>query len=240
MIDPTRYQVLTFDCYGTLIDWERGIADALAAMLRAHGVVPPPDEILLALHARLEPAAQAAEYRRYREVLAEVTRGVAAEFGFALADGEEHTLAESIADWPAFKDTPKALARLGQAYGLAILSNVDRDLFELSRPKLTREYGLEFDAVITAEDTQSYKPAIGHFWSAMQTLGVPGARILHVAQSLYHDIVPAQSMGISTVWVNRRAGQEGAGATPPTELPPDVGPDLEVPDLRTLADLLGC
>jgi 2-haloacid dehalogenase len=235
MLDPTRYQVLTFDCYGTLINWETGILRAFRALLERHGVTPGNDEELLALHAALEPQAQAGEYRPYRDVLADVTRGVAAALGFQLQPGEEHTLADSIADWPAFRDTPKSLARLAEAYDLAILSNIDRDLFETSLPHLTAGYDFDFAAVITAEDTRSYKPAIGHFWHAMQTLGVPGARMLHVAQSLYHDIVPAQSMGISTVWVNRRAGRTGGGATPAA---PAVEPDLVVPDLRTLADTL--
>lgn len=241
MLDPSRYHVITFDCYGTLIDWETGILAALRSLLERHGVDPAPgaDE-LLALYAELEPAAQAGEYRPYRDVLADVTRGLASEFGLSLDPGQEHTIAESIRNWPAFKDTTKALARLGAYYDLAILSNIDRGLFEQTRPRLLAvPAGFEpfdFAAVITAEDTRSYKPAIGHFWHAIQTLGVPGARILHVAQSLYHDVVPAQSMGISTVWVNRRGDAEGGGATP--EVADTVEPDIEVPDLRSLADLL--
>ncbi len=236
MLDPTRYQVLTFDCYGTLIDWETGILRAIHALLAQHRVQPPDDDELLSLHAELEPAAQAGEYRRYREVLADVTRGFAEALGFELAPGEERTLAESVGEWPACRDTPKSLARLAEAYDLAILSNIDRDLFEQSRPHLLGDYDFDFAAVITAEDTRSYKPAIGHFWSAIETLGVPGARILHVAQSRYHDIAPAQSMGTPTVWVNRRAGRPGGGATPIADA--EVEPDLEVPDLRSLADLL--
>jgi 2-haloacid dehalogenase len=235
MLDPTRYQVLTFDCYGTLIDWETGILRALHGLLDRHRIQVAPDQRLLELHASLEPKAQAEEYRRYRDVLADVTRGFAHALGFTLAPGEERTLADSIAEWPAFRDTPKALARLADAYDLAILSNIDRDLFELSRPHLIGGFDFDFAAVITAEDTRSYKPAIGHFWRAIETLGVPGARILHVAQSRYHDIVPAQSMGISTVWVNRRGGR-GSGATPAATA--DVEPDWEVPDLRALADTL--
>lgn len=238
MLDPSRYRVLTFDCYGTLIDWERGILDALSDLFASQGRDAPPDEQLLARYAQLEPAAQAGEYRPYREILAEVTRALAAEQRLNLGPGQEYALADSIARWPAFKDTPKALARLAEHYDLAILSNIDRDLFEGSRPKLLGEYDFDFAAVITAEDTRSYKPSIGHFWKAIETLGVPGARILHVAQSLYHDVAPAQSMGISTVWVNRRHGREGGGATPPIAAAQDVEPDLEVPDLRTLAQHL--
>ncbi|MCC7390090.1 MAG: haloacid dehalogenase type II [Phycisphaerales bacterium] len=239
MLDPARYRLLTFDCYGTLIDWESGILAALHRLLARHRVEPPGDDELLALYAELEPAAQSGDYRPYRQVLAEVTRGFAESLGLALRPGEEHALADSIADWPAFKDTPKALARLARHYDLAILSNIDPDLFEATRPRLVGPHGFEFAAVITAEDTRSYKPAIGHFWRAIQTLGVPGAQILHVAQSLYHDITPAQSMGISTVWVNRRGDRDGHGATPFTEAEHDLEPDLVVHDLRTLADLLG-
>lgn len=238
MLDPARYQTLTFDCYGTLIDWESGILAALHGLLARHAVEPPGAEELLALYAELEPAAQTGDYRPYREVLAEVTRGFAEALDFDLAPGEEHTLADSIARWPAFNDTPGSLARLAEHYDLAILSNIDRDLFEGTRPRLIGGFDHDLAAVITAEDTRSYKPAIGHFWRAIQTLGVPGARVLHVAQSLYHDITPAQSMGISTVWVNRHSGRDGHGATPFTEAGRGVEPDLEVPDLRTLADLL--
>ena len=240
MLDPARYHAITFDCYGTLIDWEAGIAAALGRLLSAHRVEVPSDDELLALYAELEPAAQAGEYRPYRDVLAEVTRGVATEFGLTLGPGDEHAIADSIQDWPAFRDTTKALSRLGAYYDLAILSNIDHELFEHTRPRLLAVPAgcepFDFAAVITAEDTRSYKPAIGHFWHAIQTLGVPGARILHVAQSLYHDVVPAQSMGISTVWVNRRSSADGPGATP--QVADTVEPDIEVPDLRALADLL--
>jgi 2-haloacid dehalogenase len=239
MLDPDRYEVLSFDCYGTLIDWESGILAALGGLLGRHGVEPPDRGELLALYAELEPAAQAGAYRPYREVLAEVTRGIAGALGFELAAGEEHTISGSIADWPAFGDTPRALARLARRYDLAILSNIDRDLFAGTRPRLIGGQGFDFAAVVTAEDTRSYKPAIGHFWRAIETLGVPGARILHVAQSLYHDITPAQSMGISTVWVDRHAGRGGHGATPFTQAQQEVEPDLVAPDLRTLADVLG-
>lgn len=239
MLDPTRYHAITFDCYGTLIDWETGILTALRRLLSAHSVEPPADEELLAFYAELEPAAQEGDYRPYRDVLADVTQGFADALDITLAPGEEHTLAESIGDWPAFKDTARALSRLAVHYDLAILSNIDRDLFEQTRPRLLAEQTFDFAAVITAEDTHSYKPAIGHFWQAIQTLGIPGARILHVAQSLYHDIIPAQSMGITTVWINRRSALEGFGATPPVELPDDVEPDVELPDLRALADMLG-
>ena len=163
-----------------------------------------------------------------------------------LLPGEEHTLAGSIKSWPIFPDTSKALATLSKHYDLAILSNIDRDLFEPVHARLISENTFDFAAIITSEDTQSYKPAIGHFWQAMQTLDLPGARILHVAQSLYHDIVPAQSLGISTVWINRNGisldatdeSSDANGATPAVELPENVGPDLELPDLASLAQLL--
>lgn len=238
MLDPDRYQLLTFDCYGTLIDWETGILAALRGLLEHHGKEGPGDAELLALYAELEPAAQSGEYRPYREVLAEVTRGFAEALGIALRPGEEATLAASVGAWPAFRDSSKALARLARRYDLAILSNIDRDMFEATRPTLIGAHDFDFRAVITAEDTRSYKPAIGHFWKAIDTLGVPGARILHVAQSLYHDIGPAQSMGITTVWVDRRSGRAGHGATPFTEVEHAVEPDLVVPDLRSLAELV--
>ena len=246
MLDPARYHAITFDCFGTLIDWETGIVRALEALFaRDDTPIPDPSE-LLSLYARFEPAAQRGDYRTYRKILAQVTCEIATHYGVDLASGQENLLADSIATWPIYTDTPKTLAALHEHYDLAILSNIDRDLFAPVCARLTNEYAFDFAAVITSQDTQSYKPAIGHFWQAMQTLDLPGARLLHVAQSLYHDIVPAQSLGISTVWINRNGISLGAtdeshtanGATPAIDLPENVGPDIELPDLASLAHLL--
>ncbi len=246
MLDPTRYHAITFDCFGTLVDWETGLVSALSRLFERAGVEVPSACELLNAYSRFEPAAQQGAYRRYRTILAQVTKDIAAQYNLAPALCDENLLAESIASWPIFPDTCHALAMLSEHYDLAILSNIDRDLFEPIHDRLRANNDFAFAAIITSEDTQSYKPAIGHFWQAMQTLKLPGARILHVAQSLYHDIVPAQSLGISTVWVNRNNiplddaahTNRANGATPAVELPANVGPDLEVPDLATLVELL--
>jgi 2-haloacid dehalogenase len=148
-------------------------------------------------------------------------------FGFELSGDELRTLPDSVPSWPPFHDTCAALQQLGERYKLAIISNIDDELFASSRNQL----GVEFDAVITAQQAQSYKPSTNNFRLALQRLAVSPDRLLHVGQSIYHDVVPAQSLGITTVWVNRRSARPGVGAVRSA-----VGrPDLEVPDLQTLA-----
>lgn len=228
MLDLSRPAALTFDCYGTLIDWETGILRAV----RAESPLPATtDDHILETYARLEQAAEAGPFRPYREVLREVARGLADTLGFPLRS--PGFLADSIPDWPAFPDTPAALATLASRYRLAILSNIDPDLFAHSLPKLTAA-GARFGAVVTAADARSYKPAAGHFRLGLAALSLPAERVLHIAQSLYHDIAPARALGLATVWVNRRAGRPGQGATSPAS----ANPDLEVPDLATLAAMV--
>lgn len=202
-----RFEALSFDCYGTLVDWERGILAALKTG----------EESILEEYARAETELEAGPYRPYREVL----RGVAARLGAPL-----DALADSVKDWPPFPDTVEALGFLERRYKLCVLSNVDRGLFEATERRL----GIQFALVVTAEDVASYKPAPKHFMRALEELSLPSNKVLHVAQSLYHDIVPAQALGWSTVRVNRRKGKKGAGATPAA----DATPDLEVPDLASL------
>lgn len=226
MLDFDRFTYLTFDCYGTLIDWERGILVALQPLLARHGVALG-DEQVLERYGALESAAERPPYRRYREVLAGVVDGFGAQFGFMPAPEERESLAASIGAWPPFPDTVAALQVLARRYRLAILSNVDDDLFARTAPHLP----VEFAAVITAQQAGSYKPDQHNFRTALARLGVPPREVLHVAQSLFHDIVPAQEVGLATVWVNRRHDRPGFGATPAAS----AEPDLEVPDLGTLA-----
>jgi 2-haloacid dehalogenase len=228
VIDFARKHVLTFDCYGTLIDWETGIAAALRPVLGAHGVSVP-DERLLELYADLEAAAEAGPYRPYSEVLAAVVRGLGERLGFQATPEEAASLAESVRDWPAFPDSPPALAVLKRRYKLAVISNVDDALLAAS----ARRLGVAFDWVITAQQARSYKPSTRPFLVALERIGLPQDHILHVAQSLFHDHLPAKGLGLDTAWVNRRQGKPGAGATPPAT----ARPDLEVPDLQTLARL---
>ena len=206
-----RYDVLTFDCYGTLIDWERGIGDAFEAAAGADGVAIDGVAMLAAYH-EIEPAVQSERYRSYRDVLALTARRIAEQFGWPLAAGREAFLPESLPRWPPFADTNGALRRLAEAgYRLAILSNVDDDLLAGTRRHLT----VDFDFVITAQQVRSYKPAPAHFETARTRIG--DARWLHVAQSYVHDIAPTRRLGIPSAWINRKREQAGGAERPDVE-----------------------
>ena len=231
MLALDRFTHLTFDCYGTLVDWESGILDAISGVLARHGVAAEPQQILrlYAEHeARLEGAV---DYVPYRRILAGVMAGIAGEVGFEPTADELDALGRSIGSWPPFPDTVAALERLHARYALVVLSNVDDDLFA----ETARALGVRFDDVITAQQLGSYKPALENFRHLLERIGAPAERVLHVAQSLYHDHVPAKRIGLSTVWIRRpsRVGRHGVA------LPADVRPDLELHDLRSLADAAG-
>jgi 2-haloacid dehalogenase len=229
MIDPETIQAVTFDCYGTLIDWETGLLAALQPVLVSHGVSVG-DEALLEWYAGVEAAEERAPYQPYRLVLRRVMERLGAEFGFVPDATEARCLEEAIPGWSPFEDVVPALRSLSRAYRLAVISNIDDDLFAATARRLP----VRFDAVITAQSVGSYKPSPENFLQAIRTLALPPESILHVAQSLYHDVAPASLCGISTVWVNRRRGRPGAGATPPAV----ATPYLEVPDLRALVRAL--
>jgi 2-haloacid dehalogenase len=225
-IDGADYTVVTFDCYGTLIDWETGILEALRPVFDALGLEVD-DDTALELYGEIEPVVQEGEFKLYADVLRGVMDGIAERLGFVLADGERDALVDSIGDWPAFSDTAESLDALKRRFKLYVLSNIDDELFARTAPNL----GVELDGVITAQQVQSYKPAPGHFERLLEQTGVRPHRVLHIAQSLFHDVQTARSMGFGTVWVNRRGDRPGGGATPPS----DARPDLEVRDLATLA-----
>jgi 2-haloacid dehalogenase len=228
MLDFDRFTHLTFDCSGTLIDWERGILTALRPGLDRHGVVLS-DDAALELYGELESAAEREPYRPYRALLATVMDGFGARLGFVPSADERAALAASVGDWPPFPDTVEALRALADRYRLVILSNIDDDLFARS----ARHLGVEFAAVVTAQQVGSYKPDPRNFRALLERLDTAPDRVLHVAQSLFHDIAPANALGLTTVWVNRRHDRPGSGATPPAT----AHPNLEVDDLRTLAQL---
>ena len=203
-----RYDVITFDCYGTLIDWESGIA----AAFRDAGVHRDRDELLRA-YADAERSVEREEYRSYREVLTEAASRVTGSDGAFLA--------ESLPRWTAFADTNAALERLRAAgYQLGILSNTDDDLLAATRGHFT----VDFDLIVTAQQVRSYKPAHGHFLAARKWIGEK--RWLHAAQSNFHDVAPATELGIPNAWVNRHEQRDG------------VTPTFEVRDLNGLADVL--
>ena len=215
MIDYAAFDVLTFDCYGTLIDWEPGIAAALRAQL-GEAVAGHTDDDLLAAFAAVEQHAEV-PYKRYREVLEIAIRGVGERFSVPVDDGQARRFGASVGDWPAFADSQAALRRLQQRYKLAVITNCDDDLFAASEQRL----GVSFDFVITAQQVGSYKPDVANFHFAYERIGVPRDQILHVAQSLFHDHVPAKALGMTTVWIDRRDGKAG-GATPPAAAIPDA------------------
>ena len=224
-VDLDAFDVLTFDCYGTLIDWETGL---LAALRDALPEADVGDDELLESYAAHEAQAERPPYRSYREVLATSLRGVAADLGLEVDDEAVARFSECVRDWPAFPDSAEALDRLHERYRLGVITNCDTDLFAASNEKL----GLTFDWVVTAEMARSYKPALAGFELAFETIDVPRERILHVAQSLFHDHVTAKELGLTTVWIDRRHDRPGAGATPPAE----AAPDATYPSMQAFAD----
>jgi 2-haloacid dehalogenase len=208
----------TFDCYGTLIDWNAGIRSVLEQLL---GVEEAP--ALLARYHELEPEVQGEAYRSYAEVMALVLERLAVETGHTLPEGEGSALARSLPDWPPFPEVPESLAELRRrSWSLAILSNSDRDLIAASQKRL----GVPFDLAIVAEDVHAYKPAHRHWEHFYEVTTAARDHHAHVAQSHFHDIAPASEQGLTSVWVNRL----GERAEP--------APTREIPDLSTLPDVL--
>ena len=228
MLDFSRFQFLTFDCYGTLINWESGILPVLRRILRSHGKNAD-DATLLKLYGDFELRSEAVPYQSYREALASVVAQFGTEFGFAPSSEESASLAASLPAWKPWPDTVSALRRLKGRFRLAILSNIDDDLFAETRPQL----GIDFDEVITAQQARAYKPSLKIFELALNRIGTPAHRVLHVGQSIYHDVIPAQSLGLATVWVNRPSARPGVGAVKAA----DATPDVTVSSLEELADL---
>lgn len=230
MIHFENFTHLTFDCYGTLIDWETGILHAVKAVLAQRGVVATNAQIL-ELYAQYEAAEEAGAYQPYRAVLRKVMAHMATALGFAPTEADLASLPDSVGHWPAFSDTVAALQQLQTRYKLVIISNIDDALFAESNKLLQ----VTFDDIITAQQVGSYKPARQNFQFALKRLGVPQSQVLHVAQSLYHDHVPAKELGFTTVWVNRKSILPNTGVS----LPVAVTPDLEVPDMQSLVAAMG-
>jgi 2-haloacid dehalogenase len=227
VIDLERIQLATFDCYGTLIDWESGILTALAPFRKRYGLRETDDEIL-AQYAALEAVMESGEYLSYKDVLRGVMRGFSQRASVPESEFDLDLLVDSLPEWPAFPDTVDALKRLQEHFGLGIISNTDDDLFADTAQTLE----IEFDFVVTAEQVRSYKPDINNFRRAMEVFGIEKESWLHVAQSRYHDVAPARSLGVSTVWINRRAGKNGDGATAAST----ARADAEFPTLGAFAD----
>ncbi len=230
MIEIRHYDIITFDCYGTLIDWESGILNALKTVLKRHSINAE-NRVLLELYAKYESAAESGPYIPYREILRSVMWQFGKQFSFVPRQEDDFALADSMREWQPFDDTVDSLQKLKQRYKLAVLSNVDDELFAASAEKLK----VNFDFVITAQQLGCYKPSESFFKQAIERIGLSKEKILHAAQSLFHDIAPAQRLGLSTVWVNRRSQSTGFGATPESH----IIPDCEVPDLKSFVNGTG-
>ncbi len=230
-LDLTAFEALSFDCYGTLIDWEAGIAAVIGPWARRHDPALTDEEVLV-VYAQQEAAVlRETPAILYPDALREAFRGTGAALGLPVSEADADALGTSVPDWPAFDDSVEALRILQRHYRLIILSNVDREGFAASNRRLV----VTFDDILTAEDIGSYKPDPANFAaleSRIEALGLQG-RVLHVAQSLFHDHVPAQKVGLPGVWINRRHDRPGWGATPDPRA--DIRPDAEHPSLIAFA-----
>ena len=230
MLDFDRFEWLSFDCYGTLVDWETGISDAVAVALGGHDMRLSKQEIL-GLFASVEPEVQqGGVYLEYRDVLCRVMAMIGVKLGVRLSKSEENCFVDTIGTWPIFPDTVEALRLMKKRYKLAIISNVDDDLFAPA----ARALGIEMDAVVTSQQCRSYKPNHANFSKAQERMGIEKEGWLHVAESLYHDIGPANDLGIASVWVNR-GHDNPEGATRRY----DARPDMEVHGLAELVREMG-
>jgi putative hydrolase of the HAD superfamily len=221
-VELTDFDTLTFDCYGTLIDWESGIFDGLKPLLERARTPLTRDQVLEA-HARHESSQQKyTPARRYQELLPIVYKRLAEEWGLSFTHEECLVYGRSVRDWPAFEDSAAALQYLKRHYKLVILSNVDNETFTWSNARLQ----VEFDAIITAEDVGSYKPSPRNFEYMLEKLGDRGIKkekILHTAESLFHDHKPANGFGLASCWIYRRHAQPGFGAT----MDPGAQPNID-------------
>lgn len=227
------FDALSFDCYGTLIDWEAGIAAVLHTWADAHGLDTSHEQLLTAYSTHEAQAEADYPTDLYPQILARAMRALGADVGVPVSDDEAETLAVSVPDWPAFPDSAEALRRLSPRYKLIILSNVDRAGFAGSNKRL----GVTFASILTAQDIGSYKPSPRNFQALRreaERLGIAEGRLLHVAQSLFHDHLPAKSAGLPTVWINRRHDNPGWGATPAPRV--DVTPDWTFTSMAAFAD----
>ena len=229
----TDFEALSFDCYGTLIDWEAGIGSVLREWADRRGLDMTTEELLVAYADEEAQAERNHPTDPYPSILSRAMRGLGKKLDVEVSHDDSHALAVSVPDWPAFPDSTDALQRLAKHFKLIILSNIDNDGFAASNERL----GVEFDAILTAENIGSYTPSPANFDALdhrVDTMGIPRDKLLHVAQSLFHDHVPAKGRGMTTVWINRRHADPGWGATPNPEA--DVTPDWTFTSMAEFAD----
>lgn len=219
-----EFSLLTFDCYGTLIDWERGIKNALEGLVKKHNL-DLDIKSLTERYVKVELEIEQKGYRKYKEILTLGVRRIFEEKDIKLDSQEAGIFADTIRKWPPFEETSEVLKILKKEFKLAILSNIDDDLIQHS----IRLIGVEFDGVITAEQVRSYKPSHGHWKKMIDQFRLPKENILHVAASHVHDIIPAKKLGFKTAWINRK-NEKARG---------NIKPDFEFRNLRPLLRLLG-
>jgi 2-haloalkanoic acid dehalogenase type II len=232
-LDWKRFRLLTFDCYGTLVNWETGILQVLKPWATAERIAATDEELLAAFGEGESAAEHAMPKSVYREILRETMKRIAARFSKTASAAQQEALANSVGDWPVFPDTMDSLRALKSWHKLMVVSNVDKVSFERTAPKL----GVTLDGLVTAEEVGAYKPDKKMFERALQRAGelsVQKEEILHVAQSLYHDVVPAKALGWTTVWVDRRAGKPGGATRQPQG---DAEPHLRVTSLQELVEI---
>ena len=228
-LNLTSFKALTFDCYGTLIDWEAGILEALLPEFRKTDPDLDPNRLLVGFAQIQAQQQKKRPALPYPEILSRTYLDLGAAFGNAPNEARSRRFAESPAGWPPFADTVAALDYLKDFYTLAILSNIDNT----SLAKTVERLRAPFAITVTAEETGSYKPDPRHFLEALarlEKMGISRNEVLHVAQSKYHDIVPANGLGMKTVWVNRRSRKKGEGLS----LPAEAEPTMVVVDLAEL------
>ncbi len=233
-IDPADFDALTFDCYGTLIDWERGALGVLRPWADGQGLDAGDDDLLSRFAAVQRNQETIRPIKRYPDVVGSAFAEIAAGYSKTLSIEDRERLARSIGDWPPFADTVEALGDLKSRFTLGVLSNVDVCSFARTHARL----GKVMEVIVTADDAGSYKPALAHFHRGIEefaNLGIDKARILHVAQSRLHDIAPPTSLDLTCVWVNRRGGRGGLGLN----IPSDAKTPYVVGDMAELAAHLG-
>lgn len=220
--------LITFDCYGTLIDWESGMLRFLRQLFSSHRGIS--DLLLLEHYAEAEVELEAGPYLPYREVLSRTVQEIGKKLGIKVSDEDGHRFAESLKEWEPFPDTVESLHALEKRFQLGIISNVDDDLFAATEKKLKTRFAI----IVTAQQVQSYKPSLRNFQEALRRSGRSPEQVVHAGQSIYHDIVPASFLGIGNIWVNRPSVRPGAGAAKAAV----AQPSHEVSSLRDLVKLM--
>jgi 2-haloacid dehalogenase len=228
-MDFSSIRLITFDCYGTLIDWETGMLAALRPLFSRDGRQVS-DLQLLEHYGEIEAELEAGPYLPYKQVLSQTVQEMGRRLGAAISGEDGSRFAASLTSWEPFPDTVAGLQALSRRFRLGVISNIDDDLFAVTKKKL----GVEFSLIVTAQQVQSYKPSLKNFQEAMARSGLKKQEILHAAQSLYHDVVPANLLGIRNAWVNRPSIRPGSGAAKPAVAQPTV----QVSSVAELAQLL--